>query len=222
MKTFCAVFVLALLPAAAFGGVIASWDFESANPFGSSLGFFYQYPNTPVPQPSDASGRMEAGNYAIVPGANIVHDLLSSSGDHTSGNGNMMVVNAATAPNRYVWQADFSSTPLTPGMHYSLSFWMTRVYGLDNSPAQLQVDLDQASITGLLTPSQTGLWQQVVVGFTAGSAAPMLRIYDRNLVESGNDFALDDITISAPEPAAWTFAITGIAAILFARRMRRA
>jgi hypothetical protein len=215
MKILRVVLALALLPVASFASTIFTWDFEAGGAaFASDYTSFTQT-SPPVELPE--------GNYAVTKDAKSVHDLLATFGDHTTGSGYMMVVNAATAPNKAVWRADLGSTDLLTGMSYALSFWVAGVYGLDYSPAELWVSVDGVNVNGgsYFAPSGVGVWNEFTVRFNAPSARPDIRIIDNNLTWRGNDFALDDVTLHQPEPSAWMMGIGGVAAMLLLRRRRR-
>jgi hypothetical protein len=214
MKILRVVLALALVPVASFAGTILTWDFEATSAaFSSDYASFTQ---------TDPATELPETHYAVTKDPKSVHDLLATFGDHTTGLGYMMVVNGATSPNQAVWRADLSSTDLIPSTQYDLSFWVAAVYGLDHSPAQLQVWVDDVNVGGDFAPAaQVGVWQAFSVSFLAPSIRPDIRIIDNNTEWRGNDFALDDITLHQPEPSAWMMGIGGVAAMLLLRRRRR-
>ncbi len=222
MRPLCLLLVLALVPLASYGGTILMWNFETG-----SAAFTSGY--TPSTQTVPPTG-MTDGHYTLVSDPSEAHQLWSSFGDHTTGSGNMMVVNSATAPDQAVWIADGAGLDLMTGARYELSFFAAEVYRWDydhggpgvGSPASLAVYLDGA-LLGTFTLSQApGIWTEYTVSFDAPSAHPDLRIVNTNTAWQGNDFALDDITLHQPEPSAWMMGVGGVAAMLLLRRRRRA
>ena len=55
------------------------------------------------------------GQYAISTSPSNVHNNFASCGDHTTGTGNMLIVNGATAANTNVWS---QTAPVVPNQNY--------------------------------------------------------------------------------------------------------
>ncbi len=133
------------------------------------------------------------GTYGITTNANSVHNFFSSCIDHTTGNGNMLVVNGSSVTNQNVW---CQTVTVTPNTDYNFSTWIQSVE--PNSPAILQF-----SINGILlsTPfnasSTTCLWQQFFATWNSGAnTSATICIVNQNTATNGNDFALDDIALN--------------------------
>jgi hypothetical protein len=221
MKILRLVFALALLPIASFAGTVLTWDFETGTPSFTSNYTPWALPN--------ANPEMPDGNYAIVTSPQQAHDLWSDFGDHTSGTGNMMVVNSSTLTNQAFWIANWGSTSLLNGVEYELSFWIAEVYHFDHdqtggagSPADLWVSVDGVQHGNFLLTTDAGVWNQFSLTFTASGPHPNLSIGNGNTQWQGNDFAIDDISLHQPEPSAWMMGIGGVAAMLLLRRRKRA
>lgn len=111
----------------------------------------------------------------------------------------MLVVNAATVPGVSVWS---ETVILSQGTQYNFSLWGVSSYPV--SPATLDVQFDGTSLSG--TPfnlTSSSAWQQFTSTWSPiATGAVTVTIYDTNLAGSGNDFALDDIslTVATPEP----------------------
>ena len=108
-------------------------------------------------------------------------------GDHTSGNGQMLVFNGVDEQS--VWQ---QSIAVTPGTDYDFSVWIASIDA--TSAAQLQVFVNGRSIGSQDMPAVEGLWREFKATWNSGSSSNAdIRIVDNNAAVDGNDFALDDI-----------------------------
>ena len=152
------------------------------------------------------------------------HPLFASMGDHTTGSGNMMVVNGAEQPNVLVWGQTVSVLQNTT---YFFSVWVATVFPA--SPAELDFNINGSAIGSLTAPNTTGNWVQFfATWFSGANTSAQLGLVNQNLAFSGNDFALDDIVLdttqpgSVPEPGSWLLVGTALAALgRVRRRMRR-
>lgn len=70
--------------------------------------------------------------YCIGTNPQTFHTGFAACGDHTTGTGNMMVVNGAGTPNTTIWQ---QTVPVVPNTNYQFSCWLASVH--TSSPAQL-------------------------------------------------------------------------------------
>ena len=202
-----AVMVLAgggvLFAPAASANLITNGDFSAGNTgFASGYGYVAPGLNTCWPE----------GTYSIVSSPNACHSLWSPFGDHTTGSGNMMVVNGAPAANVTVWSETVS---VLANSQYNFSAWVASVY--PSSPAQLEFLINGVQVGGAFTASTTaGLWQQFSGNWSSGSmTAATLSIVDLNIVLGGNDFALDDLSFVDPVPESnsailWSLALAAL------------
>lgn len=131
------------------------------------------------------------GQFAVSTNPNLTHVNFASFGDHTTGTGNMMIINGASAPNVNVWCQTISVNPNT---WYDFSAWGASC--VSSNPAILQF-----SINGVLTgtplalPSFNGVWSQFHTTWFSGSNTSInICITDQATAVSGNDFAIDDIS----------------------------
>jgi gliding motility-associated-like protein len=133
-----------------------------------------------------------AGRYAIATNAANTHSNFAPCTDHTTGNGNMMVVNGAGTPIN-VW---CQTITVEPNTDYAFSAWVTSV--ISQTPAQLQFSINGVSLGEVFTASPTTcLWQQFYAFWNSGTSTnAQICIRNLNTVNAGNDFAIDDISFS--------------------------
>ena len=128
--------------------------------------------------------------YCVGTNPQTFHSNFSPCGDHTTGNGNMMIVNAAGTPNVVVWQ---QTVPVVPGANYVFSCWLTSVHA--SSPAQLQFFVNGVQIGPVFGASATTCqWNMFFNTWFSGTAtSAVISIRNQNTSLSGNDFAIDDL-----------------------------
>jgi len=163
-----------------FGDVIYNGDFEQGyTGFSSS----YTYQSNLYPE----------GTFYIGTNPNSYHNSFSSCTDHTSGAGNMMIVNGSGVPNINVW---CQTILITPNTDYDFSTWATSVN--PGSPAILQFSINgQLLGTPFILSSATCTWNEFFAIWNSGSDSTAdICIVNQNTSLGGNDFALDDISFS--------------------------
>ena len=209
--------MLALISTGAQAAGVVNGDFSAGNTgFTSSYGYLTPAgPGTLYPE----------GKYTVDTNPNNVHNLWASYGDHTTGAGQMMIVNGATKPNVTVWAESLSG--LTLATNYFFSVWVASSY--PTSPAMLDFSINGSSIGSLTASSTTGLWTQFYSTWNSGaSTTASIALVNQNTASGGNDFTLDDIAFGTtrpggvPEPASWALMIMGVGLAGAVIRRRRA
>lgn len=119
---------------------------------------------------------------------------MSACVDHTTGSGNMMMVNGSPAANVEVWRQTITVTPNT---NYTFSTWIQALW--PPNPAQLQFSINGNTVGSVITASlPTCTWTQFHTNWNSGNAVTaIISIVNKNTFVQGNDFALDDIFFSA-------------------------
>lgn len=130
------------------------------------------------------------GQYAIAVNPNNTHVNFASFGDHTTGTGNMMVVNGSGTANVNIWCQTISVIPNTD---YDFSAWGATCVA--SNPAILQFSINGILIgSPLALPLTTGVWTPFHATWNSGSNTSIsICITDQATATSGNDFAIDDI-----------------------------
>ncbi len=161
--------------------VVDNGDFEAGN-----SGFISDYTYSP-------GNLVPEGVYDVLDNPQDDHAGFAPCNDHTSGSGNMMVVNGAGTPNQNVW---CQTVTVTPNTQYVLSAWVTSVVAA--SPAQLQFNINGTPVGGIFSaPGGTCNWQQFFqLWNSGGNTSATICIVNQNTQLGGNDFALDDIVFA--------------------------
>lgn len=128
--------------------------------------------------------------YYVGPNPQLYHTGFAACTDHTTGNGNMMIVNGAGTPNTNIWQQNITVAPFT---NYQFSCWLSSV--VSSSPAQLQFFVNNVQIGPIFYASPTlCAWNMFFnTWYSAASTSATISIRNQNTALSGNDFAIDDL-----------------------------
>jgi gliding motility-associated-like protein len=130
------------------------------------------------------------GTYAINTNPRNTHTNFAIFGDHTTGTGNMLVVNGDSAANSSIFCQSISVQPNTI---YAFSVWGASCVA--SAPAALELRINGSVIGSAFTLSTaTGNWQQYLQQWNSGLiTSATVCLYDTNRLNSGNDFAIDDV-----------------------------
>ena len=205
-------------PSFAATNLVTNGGFESGN-----TGFTSTY-NAVVPN----TGAMVPENtYTVASNAANQHPSWANVAAY-AGN-NFLIANGSSANDAAVWAQTLIG--LTIGQTYNFSAWATNVccnssYGGANvSPLIISVGSGgtptQIAASGAL--GSTGTWTQFTGSFVATSTSTNLAIFTDVNAASGNDFGLDEISVTAavPEPATWMMMMLGMGAVGFSLRRKK-
>lgn len=139
---------------------------------------------------SFVSNNTTEGEYFVGPNPQAWNGGVSPCPDHTSGSGNMMMVNGSPVINQTIWKQTVSVTPNTL---YAFSTWIQSVSA--NNPANLQFAINGVAIGQPIAATvPTCNWARFYTTWNAGNqATAVISIINKNTQVQGNDFALDDI-----------------------------
>lgn len=131
------------------------------------------------------------GTYAAATSPSAVHTNFLPCTDHTTGTGNMLVVNGAGTPVSLWCQ----TITVTPNTDYLFSTWITNALN-DPNVAQLQFSINGVDLgTPFTTTVNACEWVQFNATWNSGSnTSADICIINQNTSTSGNDFAIDDIS----------------------------
>lgn len=163
------------------GELIANGSFTNGNT-GFSSDYISSNPNS------------NEGQYFIGTNPNSWNGGLNACGDHTSGNGNLMMVNGSPQSGSTVWQQTIQVVPQTD---YAFSAWITSLTAVN--PAKVRFSINGSIIGAVVTPNPPNCeWQQFYSIWNSGSqTTATISIVNENTILSGNDFGLDDLSFSA-------------------------
>ena len=134
----------------------------------------------------------DAGTYGVDNNAQDLHTNFAPCSGYNGG-GNLLVVNGAEVAGQNVW---CQTVPVQANTNYAFSAWLASV--VPSSPAQLQFTINGTAIgSGLNATAQNCNWVNFYEVWTSGSAtSATICISNLNTSQSGNDFALDDISFA--------------------------
>jgi gliding motility-associated-like protein len=118
---------------------------------------------------------------------------FSNCADHTSGSGNMLLVNGSPSKDIEVWKQTISVSPNT---NYEFSVWLQALYNVN--PAQLQFAINGVQLGNIFNATlPTCTWSKFNAMWNAGAnTTAEISIVNKNTAVQGNDFALDDISFA--------------------------
>ena len=175
-----------------FNSVIVNGDFSAGNTgFSSSYGY--------------TANNTTEGQYYVGTNAAAWNGGMASCGDHTTGTGNMLMVNGATTSNVSIY---CQTVNVTPNTDYAFSTWLMTLTG--GNPAALQFSINGSLLGNIFTANNnTCIWEQFYTTWNSGAnTTATICIVNQNTIASANDFALDDISFSLVCTATDTVSIT--------------
>lgn len=168
-------------------------NFNSNSPNFSS-GYTYKTPN-------GGNTLVVEGTYTVGTDPKVVHSGFTSFPDHTNnsaGTRNMMIVNGAPDKNTIIWTE--KNLVVQANTQYIFSVWCTSASDASiANPAQLLFSINNVlQNQSPITPTSTiGQWINFTVIWDSKTATKAtISIVNQNIVQSGNDFALDDIVFA--------------------------
>lgn len=143
------------------------------------------------------------GTYTVGDDPKKFHSGAFSMGDHTTGRGNMLIVNGGAFEKDTVWQA--VTKKVTPNQMYEFSGWMASWSmnphdgtASDINPGRLLIYIG-GKIVGPVhkIDAKSGVWTKFSVSWKSGNQTEVtMKIVNTNELPTGNDFALDDLSLA--------------------------
>jgi len=166
------------------GNPSANNQVVNGNFTGGNTGFSsgYTFSNTQPLQPNQ---------YWIGANPSQINPGFSNCSDHTTGSGNMLVVNGATNASTPIWCQTFT---VTPNSSYLFETWVASLTGA--SPANLMLFVNNVSSgAGFFASNTPCMWGKYCTLWGSGTNTSItLCLYNLNPTNAGNDFAIDDIS----------------------------
>ncbi len=184
-------------PSAISANLIWNGDFEQGDCEFVTDYAYVSPPPDPRPDPSSPYYLSLDGQYTVYTDPNAVHSRFALYGDHTSGAGNMLIVNGASdrnSPDVYVvWQ---QTVPVTPNADYVLTYCLASC--VSTSPAEIECTINGSVLGAELAPNVPGEWVEVSYLWNSGpSTEATITLEDLTRQPSGDDFSIDDISLWA-------------------------
>ena len=143
--------------------------------------------------------------YDIVPSPSVSHKDFRDYGDHSTGDGFMMLVNGSGTPTDEEPDTPADKKPDIPGdviweqtvstaadTNYVFAAWLSSTH--PDNPARLQFSVNGTVVGTLSASRSTGIWELFFSTWNSGTAtSARIQILSTNTAVNGNDFALDDI-----------------------------
>lgn len=137
------------------------------------------------------------GRYCIGKSPRNFHPYFYDIHDHTSGKGNMMVVNGSTNGNAVVWKTTVKN--IEKGRIYAFSTWGVEVGR--NNPAQFHFTINNKTLGKDFQLKDYGeteaKWEQFYELWVADDDEAVISLVNLNTRPDGNDFAVDDISFAS-------------------------
>jgi hypothetical protein len=207
------LFLLLMANANLSAQILTNGDFESG---GSGNGFLVH--NYTLINP--VNGTSNPGFYARTTNPALMNSTYLAGGDHTSGTGNMLVFDGSTLGNQFFWTTGSTGGAIggfTAGSTYIFSFWIRSVSNEvttdDTTRANIGIFFVNANNINpanqnFLAPLPSQGWVNIQYSFVATADNAMVRLKTNNGIATGNDFAVDDFSITQgglPFEGSYTF-----------------
>jgi gliding motility-associated-like protein len=178
--------------------LLTNGDFESG---GNGTGFTTEY------NLHTGTADTQPGEYAISNNLSALNsNFIASIKDHTTGTGNMMVIDGSYNSNAIFWKSGNNASGLCGlviGSSYQFSYWVKSISTttVDNA-TQPNINVVFTGATGTIIYGNpkvdlpTVEWKQVAYTFTATNTCVIINMNDTNGSGGGNDFAIDDLTVT--------------------------
>ncbi len=136
-------------------------------------------------------GSIQEGFYCVNNTSAVYYSNWGACSDHTSGSGNMMIINASTAAGVQLWCENITVSANTD---YAFSTWISSVF--PDNPALLQFTVNNTLLGEPFRASGTVCeWNEFFAIWDSGPAtSAQICIVNQNTLGWGNDFAMDDIS----------------------------
>ncbi len=183
------------------GDLVTNGDFNQRN---TSFYSDYAYVNSfAVGGYSTGTGLYPEGKYAVVPNRNDsnvtkFHPAFKGVG-HNRGNAAgenddfYMAINGSSTQGQIVWQ---QTVEVLPGTSYNFTTWIASINLGNLSRLRFKINNDVLG-NQIVAPNTLNTWNQFFTTWNSGSnTTATISIINDNLILSGNDFGLDDISFS--------------------------
>jgi hypothetical protein len=231
MKTVSPAVAAALsmvaLSQSANANLIANGDFQAGYAFFGSDYTFVGQDADPV-SGSGGSTLVDSGTFVVTANANNWHPNYDSDGDHTTGDGKMLVANGTDNAGAEVWRqfVFVGGVPRGGERVFEFTFWARTVY--PDSPPLLRLTVNGSAVgeSAFVLTDPVSQWTKFSVAFLFSTPVGArgdgfnLALVNENLNVFGNDFAIDDLSlIEVPGPGGVAAMMVGTGMMMRRRRV---
>lgn len=172
------------------GNTVSNGNFEDKNNRQFTSQYEYKADNGIAATESGNSELWGSGTYSLTTSPRMVHINFTDMRDHTSGKGNMMVLNGSDKLGTKIW---YRTITVMPNTCYVFSIYASSVH--PENPAQLTFSINNNLFGAINLTKETNKWVEFTrIWYSGSSTKADIAIVNLNTAGSGNDFALDDIT----------------------------
>ena len=139
------------------------------------------------------------GEYLVIPNPNSCHVNFKNIGDHTSGDGNMMVINGDTTGSLDFFYQQNITEGIFTGRTYDFSLYVLNPVRpeIGGEDPIFELLVNGEVIAGPFTVDENDDWTRVSGTWLSGSSSSaFLQIRTASSAISGNDIIIDDISFS--------------------------
>lgn len=143
------------------------------------------------------------GTYVVGTDPKQHHPGAHTFGDHTTGKGQMLIVNGGSFAADSIWQ---TTVKVEPNARYEFAGWTTSWSmnpadgtASDPAPGRFQMYVDGQRIGAVhKVESKSGVWNRFAITYQSPADKPyvVLKIVNTNTSEIGNDFSIDDLSFT--------------------------
>lgn len=129
--------------------------------------------------------------YYIGTNPNHHHPSAASYGDHTTGDGLMMIINGSTTSGRVVWQ---QSVTTEAGQRHSLSMWLSSWNAA--IPTRLRLSINGVQVgEDIQARAEAAVWRPYqFVWDSSKTGTALIQLTSLETSYGGNDYAIDDLS----------------------------
>jgi gliding motility-associated-like protein len=157
--------------------LIVNGDFSNGN-----TGFVSHYVYDPV--------NHSEGQYFVGANPHGWNHFMPTCGDHTSGSGNMMMVNGSPVAGVSIWT---QKVDVQPNTNFVFCSWIQSI--TSTNLAVLQFFINGIPLGNAVAAGASCVWQQLQrTWYSDSSTVAIISVVNQNTLSWDNDFALDDIS----------------------------
>ena len=138
------------------------------------------------------------GSYCVTTNSFLKCNNFYHVSDHTSGNGDFLVVDGSQTSNKIIWEQNIS---VVAGTTYHFSFWLHPAVSDGFFKANLRIDINNISQYSFSMLNMAVQWNKQVITWVSNITGSVpVTILQTNSGDYGYDYGIDDISFNACIP----------------------